>query len=580
MKKRFKKALSFVVVAAMLMAAFPTSFVWAAADIYEPNNTIATASSIPLNVSGVQKHSFYPVDDIDYIKFNATAGKRYQAYVSAFPGNGGISNIVNSSGEILASPDQYGTIYWDCLSSGTYYIKTQKGTYPGEDYYVGILECEPDFFEPNDSFSAATALTVNAGEYLASQCSSILEPDIDYYKFNAEAGKIYKITVSGKAFFTQFYVKLCDSSEKVLWATGGGLGSYFGCNDPAILTLECTQSGTYYIKISDCLPVRNGLYGIKIESSSPVCALPRFAGANRYDTAAKISAANWPGGANCVVIATGENFPDALAGAPLAKAYGGPLLLTKNTDLPLETTNEINRLGATEVIVLGGEGAVSATVVSQIQVQTSVKTITRVAGQNRYETAKKIAEKLKEKLGTQMSSMAVIATGENFPDALAVSGFAGYKNMPILLVKKDALPTETSSAISSLGITSTIVVGGTGVVSDAVKNNLPLATRLAGANRYATAKAIAEHAAANGMNWATTYVATGANFPDALAAGAACAKNQGILLLTNPASLDLSPDTKTVLINNKALITNLALIGGAGAISDSAGNQIETVINF
>jgi len=551
----------------------------------EPNDTIKTATDIPVNVTSERWYVFSSSEDIDYVKFDATAGKRYQIYISSAAA-GGISSLVDATGTILASTDSTSDTYrkrmicWACSSSGTYYVKLEKGAYPGDKYALGVLETSPDSFEPNESFSEAKEIPVDSGEYFFTLCSAV-EFDIDYYKFDAQAGKTYNIRIEGKVFLTNFWVKLYGPSQDIFSATSsrvGGLAGPFGFNGPAEFTLNCSETGTYYLEIESAGFVNYGIYTLKITSNSPPACPPRVSGTNRYQTATEVSKENWAN-SNCVVIATGENFPDALAGASLAKAYDCPLLLVTKDSLPSETIEEINRLGATEAIVLGGEGAISSSVCSQIQSQTSINSVTRIGGENRYDTAKEIALKLKEKLGTQMSNTAVIATGENFPDALAVSGFAGYKNMPILLVNRDAIPLETQDAISSLGITSSIVVGGTGVISDAVKSNLPSPMRLSGENRYQTAKEIAEYAASYGMSWQATYIATGTNFPDALSCGALCAKNGCIMILTSPASLGESPDTRTILSNNKANITEIRLIGGSGAISNDVGSQISATVN-
>jgi len=553
---------------------------------YEPSPTMATAVTMPINATSEQWHTFYSSGDIDYVKFDATAGKRYQIYVSA---GGSFSTIVDSLGTVLASPAREllspyyfeGTIYWTCSSSGTYYVKSEKGSYSYEKYALGVLETSPDSLEPNESFPEAKEIPADTGEYFLS-LYSLVEPDIDYCKFDAQAGKTYNIRIEGKAFLTDFSANLYDAPKdsplKAIQRGGGGMAGPFGCSDPAEFTLNCSETGTYYLEIESVGFVNYGIYTLKITSNSPPAGPPRISGTNRYQTATEVSKENWTN-SNCVVIATGEDFPDTLAGASLAKAYDSPLLLVTKDLLPSETIAEINRLGATEAIVLGGEGAISSSVCSQIQSQTLVNVIIRIGGENRHDTAKEIALKLKEKLGTQMSNTAVIATGENFPDALAVSGFAGYKNMPILLVGKDAISDETLSAISSLGITSSIVVGGTGVISDAVKSNLPSSTRLSGENRYQTAKEIAEYAASYGMSWQTTYIATGTNFPDALSCGAVCAKKGCIMLLTSPTSLGESPDTRTILSNNKANIAEIRLIGGSGAISDDVGSQISATVN-
>jgi hypothetical protein len=87
----------------------------------------------------------------------------------------------------------------------------------------------------------------------------------------------------------------------------------------------------------------------------------RRAGADRYATAAAISAASFAPGVPVVFIATGQSYPDALAGGPAAAKEGGPLLLVRSF-IPLATANELQRLGPARIVVLGGAGVVSAAV--------------------------------------------------------------------------------------------------------------------------------------------------------------------------------------------------------------------------
>ena len=89
--------------------------------------------------------------------------------------------------------------------------------------------------------------------------------------------------------------------------------------------------------------------------------------------------------ADTVVLASGLNYADALAGVPLANKINAPLLLTSDKDLNASTLAEIGRLGAKKVIILGGEGAVSEKVEKKLQAE-ALKT-ERIFGKTRYSTA-------------------------------------------------------------------------------------------------------------------------------------------------------------------------------------------------
>lgn len=291
----------------------------------------------------------------------------------------------------------------------------------------------------------------------------------------------------------------------------------------------------------------------------------RYFGTDRYATAVQISRNHFDT-SEYVVIATGENFPDALSAAPLAKALNAPILLVRKGSVPQIVLDEIHRLQATKAIIIGGTGAVSDTVKETLEEHEL--TVERIGGKNRYETSKLIAEKLAEVLGKETFDKAYIATGENFPDALSAAPLAAFEGVPVLLVKKDSVPVEIEEVIEEYSISSTIIIGGTGAISSSVESSLPNPTRLAGPNRYATSVEIAEYALGTlHFDDEVIYIATGENYPDALASAAAACRVPAAVLLV-PSNLPLKPETEEFLSGNKQ-INEVRVIGGPGAVSDS-----------
>lgn len=92
----------------------------------------------------------------------------------------------------------------------------------------------------------------------------------------------------------------------------------------------------------------------------------RLAGPSRFETATRVSAAVWPDGAETVVVSTGGDFPDALAGVPAAAAAGAPLLLVTRDSIPAPVMQELARLDPSRILILGGPGAVSESVQRQL----------------------------------------------------------------------------------------------------------------------------------------------------------------------------------------------------------------------
>lgn len=301
--------------------------------------------------------------------------------------------------------------------------------------------------------------------------------------------------------------------------------------------------------------------------------IDRINGDNRYETAIEISQNGWEDGSlneGAVVIARGDDFADALAGVPLAKAMHSPILLVNKHHVDA-VAKEIKRLGATGVYVLGGKDAISEETLNKLTTaaKASLKSenVTRLAGDGRYGTAAAIAEELKGYEG--YGEKAVVAYGMNFADALSVASYAAQAKMPILLTKKDNIPEATKPALE--GVKETIVVGGPTVVSKAVVSALPNVTRLAGDNRYETNFAIMDHF---GVKAEHGYVATGTGFPDALSGAVLAAKNKSSVVLVKP--------TVVKQVNaqlNDAGVKDLTIFGGTVAVDDSVKNKLEKALN-
>ena len=255
-------------------------------------------------------------------------------------------------------------------------------------------------------------------------------------------------------------------------------------------------------------------------------SVTRLSGTDRYRTAAAISGATLAS-SDGAYIATGLNFPDALAAGPPAAMSLRPVLLV-NDAVPASTRNELVRLGASEATVLGGPAAVADTVVSALS--TTLPTA-RIAGSDRYETAAAIVQ-----AEFPAADTVYLATGLNFPDALAGVPAAAGDSAPILLVEQNAIPAATTAQLSRLKPTTIKILGGEAVISGAVASSLDRyasnVVRLAGSDRYATAAAISNHAFPAGAS--TIYITTGLNYPDALAGGPAAAADGAPILLVRP----------------------------------------------
>ena len=393
------------------------------------------------------------------------------------------------------------------------------------------------------------------------------------------------------------------TSARVTWMAAtdaaSGVARYRVC-DAASGSTVATVTGTsaeitglapgsdyeYYIVSVDGV----GLEGP--ESSRAAVAMPTaftpLEGVNRYATAIAISKATFPSGIThtvegrkTVVVATGANWPDALGGASLAGAYGGPILLTAPSALPSSVASEVVRLGATRVAVLGSDKAVSESVRAALDALPGVET-TRIAGADRYATARAVAAETVRvlRLSGTYDGTAFVATGANFPDALAASPLAAANGWPIYLARPTGIDDATLGAMESAGVTDLLVLGSDSAVSKAVYSRLDAdfdVARLEGANRYATARRIAEYGVASaGLSWRSVAIATGQNFPDALSGGVLQSRDGGVLLLT-PSNV-IAPECQAVLTANKAAIREVRYLGSDLALSAAVRRSVEAAL--
>ena len=189
----------------------------------------------------------------------------------------------------------------------------------------------------------------------------------------------------------------------------------------------------------------------------------RYAGATRWETSAAVSQHAFANGAETVYITTGTNFPDALAGAAVAAnaAHSGPVLLVPGTSIPTVVRQELTRLqrlGSYRIVVLGGTNAVSAGVAEQLGSWSS--RVDRLSGSNRYATSVAVSRATYP----DGAASVYIATGADFPDALAGAPVAGRLGAPVLLVTPGSTPAVVQAEIDRLGATSVVVLGGTDAV--------------------------------------------------------------------------------------------------------------------
>lgn len=326
--------------------------------------------------------------------------------------------------------------------------------------------------------------------------------------------------------------------------------------------------------------------------------LARYEGADRYLTGKEIAEKTYPTGTAKAIIASGAAYPDALAAAFLAGNLAGPVLLTQPDSVPAATRNALATLKVKDVTIVGGTGAVSAAVEAHLKTLDSTHTsggklnVTRIEGTDRYESASKIATAAGTTVGTVAAKKtAIVARGDDFPDALA-GGPLGYAGkLPVLLTEGAPSPTlngSTRAALNTLGIEQVLILGGTGAITTETETEIKNArgagsittVRLQGSSRTETARAIAEYALTS-MSFVNTHadVARGDGFADALAGAAHGGVTKSPILLT-VSNVRLSPSSSTgakkYLNDHASTLADGHIFGGTGAVSATVEQEAET----
>lgn len=288
----------------------------------------------------------------------------------------------------------------------------------------------------------------------------------------------------------------------------------------------------------------------------------RLMGNTRYETNQAVIAATVPAGrsVNTLILASGNNFPDALAGGALAAKLKAPLVLSPGSTLSGEAHALIASSHPRNVLLLGGERALTPSLSKQIQ-QISDTQIYRLSGSDRYQTAALASS------AWNSSRSVFIATGAGFADALGAGAAAAVlDSMPLLLTSPDSLPGSTAEALRRLRPEEVFLVGGPSAISTTVEAAIRQArpnaaiTRIGGNDRYETAQLLADRFFPQPP---AVVVATGRSFPDALSAVPLAAVTKAPIVLARAARCMLSPTWDYVQAHGA---NQTFLVGGIGVL--------------
>ncbi|MGG5402279.1 cell wall-binding protein Cwp10 [Clostridioides difficile] len=315
--------------------------------------------------------------------------------------------------------------------------------------------------------------------------------------------------------------------------------------------------------------------GSSSDSTSNV-KVKKLKGADRFETAIKISQSGWTK-SDTVVIVNGEDksMVDGLTATPLASVKNSPILLSSNEKLPQKTVEELKRLNPSKVIVIGGNNSMPNSVVEAIKAVNSKISVQRIGGDTRYQTSINIAKEIDK---TNNVSKLYIGAGNGEADSLSIASLAGKEKTPIVLTQKDGVDNETEQFIKSNKVSNIYFIGGIEKISNKaieqvgkIANKDISNNRVAGQTRQETnAKVIDKFYSQSKLDG--VVVANQDKLIDALAVGPLAAKNNSpVILATN--TLDKSQESSLKGKNSSKLFE----VGGgvASSVVDKLKSLIE-----
>lgn len=303
----------------------------------------------------------------------------------------------------------------------------------------------------------------------------------------------------------------------------------------------------------------------------------RIGGEQRFETARLIAETRDPEDVDEVLVATGMTYPDALAAGYLAGQIDGPVLLSADDHVVDDLEQAIETLEPERITLLGGTQAIGETVEEALADHADVR---RLSGADRFKTASEVAVAEPGVGLWEDEPTALLATGEDFPDALAAGTVAAHQAFPLLLTESEQLGQEAEQALEDLGIQRVLIVGGQSAVSRDIRSELEdedyTVRRVNGSERTGTSVELAKLAEKEfGFTFEATGLARGDVFADALAAAPYLADRDSPVVLTATSepphgASQLGKQTNGFLSSNCSAIELVTVFGGIAAVSSEA----------
>ncbi len=305
---------------------------------------------------------------------------------------------------------------------------------------------------------------------------------------------------------------------------------------------------------------------------------------NRFETAKKIKEKEFKN-ADTAVLVNSNEFSDSISATNITNGKS-PILYTESAKLNNITKEALK--GVKKVYITGGEKSVSKKVLEDLK-SIGIEVI-RISGKDRYEVNAKTAEKSHPVSNKKQD--VIIASGEKFSDSISSTALAKKKNAPVLLVKKNEIPTSIKQYLNSFKSKNLLgnitIIGGENSISKEVENQLRKLSnvdRIAGSDRYQTSIKVAKKVSAKPEK---VIVASGENFLDSLAASPVAQKHNAPIVLVKKMDVPRIEDYKTndqksnsvesFFSQNKSTIMHTMVFGGKNSIDDFVLNGIKDLL--
>lgn len=456
-----------------------------APDAYEPDDTFADAYEFDPAVDG---NTFYSVrtfdgtntyavdadDPVDYVAVTVEdtgtpiwvetmyLDGRWDSYVYIY------AEDAADETDFLASYDD-NDFFWNTYSESAYFIAPEPGT-----YYVGIQ---------NRGYTAKYELFITVGD--ARRVAGA-----NRYATAAAVSRLQWDNTTNPYYGTGYgpeYIVVANGLDPADALTGGALAAQLDgvllLTNPGSLPVETKNeisrvaASRYWYDDDVTVLVLGGTGAVsdavfkQLQQITHVNDVQRVYGSTRFETAAEIATMTADLGyvETTAYVVNGYAPADALAVAPVAAWDYAPVLLTNVNDVPDATMGWLAANGITDVIVVGGTGVVGTAAFDELD---ALYNVTRISGDNRYETATAIASYGVDTVG-MTPELATLVSGESFADALSAAPLSWWTGGPVLLTTPASLHPAVVEYFEDQGIIGStyndgigcFVLGGTGAIS-------------------------------------------------------------------------------------------------------------------